>query len=296
MMGLQLRCWFLCGSPPLGGDLWCPTRYTFLRRLWIGCGSPGGTQALSSGAERRGAGKYSRPIGQLWPSGLISHRVGIAEGPHSVIGAYTEVVLPAGASLGTASGVGRDTGWAHLDVNRMDPVELALAADLQRSALAHVATSSCNKYTSQWNMFVRWCGSLKEPRVTLPASDSSVAMYLHSVMNNAKTSGLVKAASAAIAFYQKINLFAHEPSPAVCIVRSAAMRKFGLNAKNRKEPFEWDDVVCFAVAYGVRQQGYRHLVVATMAVLIFGGICHYDDVSGLQWRNARFQEDRIAYE
>ncbi len=88
-------------------------------------------------------------------------------------------------------------------------------------------------------MFVRWCGPLKEPRVPLPDSDSSVAMYLQSVINNAKTFGPVKAASAAIAFYQKINLFAHEPTqfPLVCIVWSAAMRKFGLNTKNRKEPF-----------------------------------------------------------
>jgi hypothetical protein len=123
-------------------------------------------------------------------------------------------------------------------------------------------------------------------------------MYLQSVMNSAKTFGPVKAASAAIAFYQKINLYAHEPtqSPAVCIVRSAATRKFGLNAKNQKEPFEWDDVVGFAVAYGLRQLGYCHLVVAAMSVLMFGAMCRYDDASGLQWRNVRFLADRSAYE
>jgi len=63
--------------------------------------------------------------------------------------------MPAEASLGTASGMERDTGWARLNVNRSDPVKLALAADLQRSALARVATPSCKKYTGQWNMFVR---------------------------------------------------------------------------------------------------------------------------------------------
>ena len=171
-------------------------RHTFLRRWWIGCGSQEGTHALSSRAERRRAGKYSRPVGQLWPSGLISHRAGISAGSRSGIGAFTEVVLPAGASLGTASDVRLDTGWARMDVNRSDPVELALADDLQRSALAHVATSSCKKYTGQWNIFVRWCGSLKEPRVTLPATDISVAVYLQSVMNNTKTVGPVKAAIA----------------------------------------------------------------------------------------------------
>jgi hypothetical protein len=74
------------------------------------------------------------------------------------------------------------------------------------------------------------------------------------------------------------------------------MRKFGLNAKNRNETFEWDDVVSFAVAYGIRQQCYCHLVVTTMAVLMFGGMCRYDDASGLQWRNVRFLEDKSAYE
>ena len=57
-----------------------------------------------------------------------------------MIGAFMEAVLPVRASLGTASSVGLGTGWARLYVNRSDPVEVALAADLQRSALAHVAT------------------------------------------------------------------------------------------------------------------------------------------------------------
>jgi integrase len=177
-------------------------------------------------------------------------------------------------------------------------VELALAVDLQKSALAHVAVSSCGKYTGEFNMFVAWCDARAEPRETLPASDGTVALYLQSVMNTAKTFAPVKAASAAIAFYQKINLFDHEPtqSPAVCVVRGAAMRKFGLNPKNPKEPFEWEKVVNFVEAYGVRHQGYCHLVVATMAVVMFGGMCRYDDASGLQWRNVRFVEDGSGFE
>jgi hypothetical protein len=74
------------------------------------------------------------------------------------------------------------------------------------------------------------------------------------------------------------------------------MRKFGLNPKNRKEPFEWENVVLFAEAYGVRHQGYCHLVVATMAVIMFGAMCRYDDASGLRWRNIRFVEDGSGFE
>jgi hypothetical protein len=48
-----------------------------------------------------------------------------------------------------------------------------------------------------------WCGSLLEPRAPLPASDASVALYLQSVVNDAKSFAPVKAASAAIAFFQK---------------------------------------------------------------------------------------------
>jgi hypothetical protein len=97
----------------------------------------------------------------------------------------------------------------------------------------------------------------------------------------------VKAAIAAIAFYQKIDLFSHEPtlSSPVCIVREAAIRRFGLNAKNRKEPFEWEQVVKFAEAYGSWQQGYCHLMVAIMVVVMFGGTCRLDDAPGLVWRN-----------
>ncbi len=52
----------------------------------------------------------------------------------------------------------------------------------------------------------------------------------------------------------------------------------------------------FAEAYGVRHQGYCHLVVATMAVVMFGGMCRYDDDSGLLWLNVRFEVDGSGYE
>jgi integrase len=75
------------------------------------------------------------------------------------------------------------------------------------------------------------------------------------------------------------------------MVRQAAMRKFGLSLKNRKAPFKWADIVMFATAYGVLQQGYCHLVVSSMAVLMFGGMCRYSDASRLRWRNLQFDND-----
>ena len=69
---------------------------------------------------------------------------------------------------------------------------MALAADLQKSALAHVAESSCGKYTCKFNMFVTWFGALAEPRVPLTTSDASVALYLNLLVNDANTFAPVK--------------------------------------------------------------------------------------------------------
>ncbi len=74
------------------------------------------------------------------------------------------------------------------------------------------------------------------------------------------------------------------------------MRRFGLNTTNRKEPFEWGQVVDFAEAFGVRRSEYCHLVVDTIAVVMFGGMCRYDDASGLLWRNVRLVEDGSGFE
>ncbi len=86
------------------------------------------------------------------------------------------------------------------------------------------------------------------------------------MVNDAKSFAPVKAASAAIAFFQK------------------------------KKPFEWDNGIPFVEAYGVRQHGYCHLVVALTAVIMFGAMCRYDDALGLKWRNIRFVEDGSEFE
>ena len=60
-------------------------------------------------------------------------------------------------------------------------------------------------------------------------------------------------------------------------MRNIAIRKFGLDTVNRKESFEGEHFVGFVEAYRVRHQGYRHLVVDTMTIVMFGGMCQYDD-------------------
>jgi hypothetical protein len=58
-------------------------------------------------------------------------------------------------------------------------------------------------------------------------------------------------------------------APEVCMVRTAAARKFGLSAKIPKEPFLLFQLVDFVFFHGTRNQGYCHLVFASMAILSF---------------------------
>jgi len=124
-----------------------------------------------------------------------------------------------------------------------------------------------------------------------------VALYLQSVVERSSTFAPVKSASAAIAFFQKDNQYSHLPtkSPAVGMVRQVTTRKFGLTPKGRKEPFQWAQVVSFALAYGVHNRGYCHLVVASVAVVIFGGMCRYNDASRLRWRNVTIEPDGCSF-
>ena len=169
-----------------------------------------------------------------------------------------------------------------MSINFNDPIEAALAARLQQSAIAHVASSTSDAYVSPWNMFVQWCNSLASPRQTLPADDTTVALYLQHVLDRANSYAVIKSASAAIAFMQKVNLFDHLPtrSPLACMVRNAAARQFGLAPKAGKAPFKWADITRFAVAYchAPASVPYCHLVIVTFCVISFGAMCRHSDL------------------
>ncbi len=113
----------------------------------MGCGFLVGSTTLSFQVQVPAVRTLSRPTGQLWPSELISPPVRISARSPSTTNVFKEVVMPPGATRGTNRAHGRGSGWARLDVNREDPVEMALAADLQRSSLAQVTVSSCGKYS-----------------------------------------------------------------------------------------------------------------------------------------------------
>jgi hypothetical protein len=210
----------------------------------------------------------------------------------SAIDAFKRVVTPVRAIFGVGNlEVPPSSGWSLKDINNNDPIEVALASNLQDSALAHVAASTPQAYAGPWNAFVLWCHNLLRPRMPLPADDITVALYLQSLMNSANSFSPNKSASISIAFFTKINLFTNHTTmaPKVCMVRTTTTRKFGLSPKRVEEPFIWLDLVDFAFLYSVHNQGYCHLVVATMAILSFGAMCRYSDVSRLKWGNIKFE-------
>ncbi len=118
-------------------------------------------------------------------------------------------------------------------------MEVALAAGVKSSALAHMAGSTAAAYAGPWQHFEEWCSSLARPRFPLPPDDFTVALYLQLVVERLKFFTPVKSACVSIAFFQKVNLYNHLPTqlPAVGMVQQAASRKFGLTPKGSKEPF-----------------------------------------------------------
>ncbi len=81
----------------------------------------------------------------------------------------------------------------------------------------------------------------------------------------------IKSASASITFIHKIILYTNHPTmaPEVCMIRTAAGKKKFLSAKRAKEPFLWFQLVDVVLLYGNQNQGYCHLDVATMTILLF---------------------------
>ncbi len=68
---------------------------------------------------------------------------------------FKRVVTPAQAILGVSNKeVPTSSGWSNKDVDVNDPIEVALASNLEDSTLAHVATSTSHAYVGPWNAFV----------------------------------------------------------------------------------------------------------------------------------------------
>jgi len=153
--------------------------YTFLTILLIGYCSLGMTVLFSWRGRPRMAAASRLQIGKLWLSPLISRNNIHATNSQRETVAFNRIVALARAILGLGSlKIPPRLGWDLKDFNTNDPVEVALAASLQSSALAHVADSASVAYVDPWNAFATWCVSLLRPRRPLPVEDLTVALYI----------------------------------------------------------------------------------------------------------------------
>ena len=120
-----------------------------------------------------------------------------------------------------------------------------------------------------------------------------MALYLAHVAERATSFAVIKSASAAIAYFQKINLFEHNPtiSPLASFVRAAFARRLGTAPRRRKAPFLWVDVMRFATAYLSGSPAYCHLVVVTCCIISFGGMCRFGELVATRPVDLSFSND-----
>jgi hypothetical protein len=130
---------------------------------------------------------------------------------------------------------------------------------------------------------LHWCSSLQKPQCPLPADDVTVALYFQAVALTATSFSAIKTTSAAIAFFQRNNMFNHPPtlSPLANFVREAVKRRIGTRHGKRKVPFKWRDVSAFPSVYAPLGSNPLHcqLVIAVMCDITFGAMCRFDDVA-----------------
>ena len=132
----------------------------YLIMLWIGYGFPGTTLTFSSRARPQMAVQPRHPIGNFWLSASTSLASRPPSSSPSGTVAFNKVVIPALATRGVGiNSVPYSSGWSSKNISLNDPIEVALAGELQSSALAHVATSTSNAYVGPWNALVSWCNN-----------------------------------------------------------------------------------------------------------------------------------------
>jgi hypothetical protein len=259
-------------------------------QLWTGYGFPGGTHSFLLGTLSK-EGKRLRALGgKSWLSGSAFLGKTRSSCPSS-----RDVSSGAAERVETGSKIPpRSLRWDSVSIDPSDPVELHLASRLRESAVTHVAGQSSDRYALLWAKFVKWCGERTSPRCPLPASEVTVALFLQQVADEAHSFSVIKQASAAIAFFQKINLFDHDPTlgPLASFVRKSAMRRLGLAPCRRKAPFQWEAIVRLASS-AVRGSDtpYCKLVVVTFCVVTFGGMCRYSDVASLRLVHLQFHQN-----
>jgi hypothetical protein len=164
-----------------------------------------------------------------------------------------------------------------------DPLEQELALEIVQAAGGARRPSTMAQYDNPWELFVWWCAQRKPPRVALPASEGTTAIYLQFVARGATSYSIVKTASAAIYTAHVCAMVPETEIPtksqAAKQIRAAARNRLGDFAPNRgkKEPLEWEHVQAIVTLYcTVSSLTLTSLTVGTMIAVMFAGFLRYD--------------------
>jgi len=154
------------------------------------------------------------------------------------------------------------------------------------------AASTLDRYAPHWRRFTLWCTRFGVR--ALPAKPLHIAMFLAQTLQYALEHGLaygvVKAASASIFQAHTLAGFSNTRTdhPIVKAIRSAAMRRLGLQPKNRKEPVSLQ--LCMQCARRLSATGASlfHHQLAVYIMICFAGFLRYHDATNIFADGVRF--------
>lgn len=183
-------------------------------------------------------------------------------------------------------------------VNRSDSSEVHLQGRLQLLLLGANAASSLKKYSGPWARFQAWCASLAQPRVALPASAETVALYLAHVFDSCLRKGLgpatvLTASSAIHAAHELAGLGAPTQHPLVQRARRGAERMLGSTVSNRKEPLTAAMVIQLVERWAGPAAPPVQVMLVALVTLLFSGGFRFSDVAGLRVSSFSFEEGMV---
>lgn len=150
------------------------------------------------------------------------------------------------------------------------------------------AKRTLQTHDSYWRRFIELCAT--HELEALPASPSTVAMYLTSMQNSGSTRHMILSSSAAIACaHQLLGVPSPTENSLVANVREGA-RRHAKHNRRTKAPLTPDQVrqVVDANIYGAKTT--TDFQRGLMVLLMFAGFLRASDLSALRWEDIKFQE------
>jgi hypothetical protein len=226
---------------------------TCLTLWWVGSPSPGPQRPSFRVVFREIGMREAAPTGRSSSSGsttATTHRCVPPSGNAASTAAAATAALVITAT-DRASTLGCSSGWEACPFDQAtDRIGTALFRDLRTGVSEAWAQGSVYGYTTAWNGFVKFCGERVPLAFPLPASPTTMALFLFQKLAEAKSYLVIKTASAAINHAHVLNLLANPTSHQIPgMVRKLAQRRIGSEAKNVKAPFDWAVIGRFATEF-----------------------------------------------